>query len=80
MASTCYDLVFVNRGKFGVVFKCTDIVTREPAAVKVMSKKGNKKVDVYREVEILRQLKHPAILSINDFMDCDTGYVLITEL
>ncbi len=63
-----------------MVFKCSDVVTREPAAVKVMSKKGNKKVDVYREVEILGQLKHPAILSINDFMDCDTVYVLITEL
>lgn len=45
-----------------------------------MQKKGNKKVDVEREVDILKKLTHPAILSINDYIECDKEYVLITEL
>lgn len=68
------------RGKFGVVFKCTNSVTRDPVAVKVMLKKGNKKPDVYREVDILRKLKHSAILAMTDFLDCENEYVLVTEL
>ena len=68
------------RGKFGVVFKCASVATKEPTAVKVMLKKGNKKADVDREVDILRKLKHPAILSVNDYMESDKEYVLVTEL
>ena len=69
-----------SRGKFGSVFKCTNVVTKAPTAVKVMTKGGNKKEDVTREVAILRKLKHPAILSITDFMECDAEFVLVTEL
>ena len=45
-----------------------------------MTKKGNKKTDVYREVDILRKLKHSAILAMTDFLDSDNEYVLVTEL
>ncbi len=63
-----------------MVFKCTNSVTKDPVAVKVMTKKGNKKTDVYREVDILRKLKHSAILAMTDFLDSDNEYVLVTEL
>ncbi len=62
------------------MFKCTNTVTRDPVAVKVMLKKGNKKPDVLREVDVLKKLKHSGILAMTDFMDCATEYVLVTEL
>ena len=52
----------------------------ETCAVKVMLKRGNKREDVLREVDVLKKLSHPAILKINDFHEFDKEYVLVTEL
>ena len=63
-----------------MVYKSESLDTKEPLAIKVMLKKGNKKDDVMREVAILRKLNHPGVLQMTDFMECDKDYVLVTEL
>ena len=70
-----------SRGKFGVVFKGTSKKTKQLYAVKIMLKKGNKKADVEKEVDVLRKLgqTHPAILAIDDYFECDKEYILVTE-
>ena len=62
------------------MFRSTVAKTHAPVAIKVMSKRGNKRDDVLREVAVLKKLKHPAILSITDFEEYDKEYVLVTEL
>lgn len=49
-------------------------------ALKLLLKKGNKKDDVLREVDILKKLNHPGILSMTDFMEFDKEYIIVTEL
>ncbi len=68
------------RGKYGVVFSGSLKKSSEACAIKVMLKRGNKREDVLREVEVLKKLSHPAILKINDFHEFDKEYVLVTEL
>lgn len=71
----------IARGKYGVVFKCESKGTKEPHALKLMLKKGNKKEDVLREVDILKKISaHPGVLIIDDFIECTTEYILVTEL
>ncbi len=69
------------RGKFGIVYKCESKGSKEPKALKLMLKKGNKKEDVLREVDILKKINtHPGVLIIDDFMECSLEYILVTEL
>jgi serine/threonine protein kinase len=70
----------IARGKYGVVFKATSKKTKEEVAVKVMLKKGNKKDDVEREVQVLKKLTHPNILGFHDYEECGAEYVLVMEL
>lgn len=63
-----------------MVFKGNTKSSGDTCAVKVMLKRGNKREDVLREVEVLKKLDHPAILKINDFHEFDKEYVLVTEL
>ena len=68
------------RGKFGVVYRCLCKKTKDPCAVKVMLKKGNKRADVEREAGVLRKLNHPSVLQVMDYFECDNEYVLVMEL
>lgn len=63
-----------------MVFQGSDKKSGESCAVKVMLKRGNKREDVLREVEVLKKLSHPAILKITDFHEFDKEFVLVTEL
>lgn len=72
--------LFLPRGKFGIVYSCETVDTKKPVALKIMTKKGNKKADVLREVNILKKISHPGILQIEDFMECQNEYILVTEL
>jgi serine/threonine protein kinase len=63
-----------------VVFKAKSKKTKEEVAVKVMLKKGNKKDDVEREVQVLKKLTHPNILGFHDYEECGAEYVLVMEL
>lgn len=63
------------------MFKCDGKETKQPHALKLMLKKGNKKEDVLREVDILKKISaHPGVLIIDDFVECKEEYVLVTEL
>lgn len=54
---------------------------KQPLALKLMLKNGNKKDDVMREVEILKKISsHPGVLTFTEFLECDKEYVLVTEL
>ena len=54
---------------------------KEPLALKLMLKNGNKKDDVFREVDVLKKISsHPGVLSFTDFVECDAEYILVTEL
>ena len=69
------------RGKYGIVYKCESKSTQKPHALKMMLKKGNKRDDVLREVDILKKInKHPGVLIIDEFMECNGEYILVTEL
>ena len=63
-----------------MVFKGNVKKSGDACAVKVMLKRGNKREDVLREVDVLKKLSHPAILKIDDFHEFDKEYVLVTEL
>ena len=63
-----------------MVYKGSLKSSGESVAVKVMLKRGNKREDVLREVDVLKKLSHPAILKISDFHEFDKEYVLVTEL
>ena len=71
------------RGKFGVVFRSTSKKTKQPCAVKIMLKKGNKKADVEKEVDVLTKLCRPSghvsIMAMEDYFECDKEYILVTE-
>lgn len=63
-----------------MVFKGNFKKSGNTCAVKVMLKRGNKREDVLKEVDVLKKLSHPAILKIDDFHEFDKEYVLVTEL
>lgn len=63
-----------------MVYRSESLETKNPLAIKVMLKKGNKKDDVMKEVAILKKLTHPGILQMVEFMECEKDYVLVTEL
>lgn len=72
---------FCCRGKYGVVYKCESMKTNKPHALKMMLKKGNKKEDVMREVDILKKISsHPGVLNMDDFLECGSEFIIITEL
>ncbi|XP_003382394.1 PREDICTED: death-associated protein kinase 2-like [Amphimedon queenslandica] len=70
----------IAKGKFGVVYRCTEKATNSFVAIKVMKGRHNKKDDVEREVAIMRQLSHPNILQFIDYVPDKTSYILVTEL
>lgn len=63
-----------------MVYKGESIESKEPLALKIMKKKGNKKEDVMREVSVLKKISHDGVLRMVDFMECDSEYLLVTEL
>ena len=63
------------------MFKCTSKASKEPHALKLMLKKGNKRDDVLREVDVLKKISaHSGVLLIDDFIECTAEYILVTEL
>ena len=62
------------------MYKCENLETKMPVALKIMLKRGNKRDDVLKEVEVLKKISHPGILQIMDFMECEKEFVMVTEL
>ena len=71
----------MGHGHYGVVRKCMDRQTKQWFAIKSIRKAKVKKIEVLkREIEILREVKHPHIIELVDVFE-DTKYLhLVTEL
>ncbi|KAL5482196.1 hypothetical protein EMCRGX_G022491 [Ephydatia muelleri] len=70
----------IARGRFGVVYKGRVVSSNEPCAIKVLSKRSNKKADVSKEVTLMKAIKHPSVIAFIDFYESKDQYVLVTEL
>ncbi|CAL8115292.1 unnamed protein product [Orchesella dallaii] len=68
---TAYDVLDeIGRGKFGLVYRCKDRKSGLMLAAKVVTvNKKDEKRDVRREVDIMRQLRHPRVIQIYDCID-----------
>lgn len=71
----------VGQGAFAIVKKAIERSTGKTFAVKIISKRkimGNTD-GVSRELEILRRLNHPGIVSLKGFYEDDDSYYLVME-
>mmetsp|Transcript_56975 Transcript_56975/g.138805 ORF Transcript_56975/g.138805 Transcript_56975/m.138805 type:complete len:519 (-) Transcript_56975:417-1973(-) len=71
----------LGHGHYGVVRKCMDRETKEWYAIKSIRKAKVSKIEVLkREIEILKEVRHPNIISLVDVFE-DAKYLhLVTEL
>jgi calcium-dependent protein kinase len=71
----------LGHGHYGVVRKCMDRETKEWFAIKSIRKAKVSKIEVLkREIEILKEVKHPNIIELIDVFE-DAKYLhLVTEL
>ncbi|CAJ1948645.1 unnamed protein product [Cylindrotheca closterium] len=71
----------LGHGHYGVVRKCMDRETKEWFAIKSIRKSKVSKIEVLkREIQILKEVKHPNIIALIDVFE-DAKYLhLVTEL
>ncbi|XP_064619499.1 calcium/calmodulin-dependent protein kinase type IV-like isoform X2 [Lineus longissimus] len=69
----------LGRGATSVVYKCCQKGTSTPSAVKVISKKENKKI-VQTETGILLRLSHPNVIRLKEIYEKPTQIALVLEL
>lgn len=62
------------------MYKGRVVSSNEPCAIKVLSKRSNKKADVSKEVTLMKAIKHPSVIAFIDFYESKDQYVLVTEL
>ncbi|XP_074533831.1 death-associated protein kinase 2 isoform X2 [Halichoeres trimaculatus] len=77
----------LGSGQFAIVRRCTEKSTGIQYAAKFIkkrqsrvSRRGVKKEEIEREVNILQQLQHPNIITLHDVFENRTDVVLILEL
>ncbi|XP_012987160.1 death-associated protein kinase 2 isoform X2 [Esox lucius] len=77
----------LGSGQFAIVKRCREKSTGLDYAAKFIkkrqsraSKRGVKREDIEREVDILQQLSHPNIVQLHDVFETRTDVVLILEL
>jgi len=64
------NMILINRGKFGRVYRCRDTVTGLTLAAKVVTtKRKEEKRNVEREIEIMRRLQHPRLIQLFDAIE-----------
>uniref|UniRef100_H2YQW6 non-specific serine/threonine protein kinase n=1 Tax=Ciona savignyi TaxID=51511 RepID=H2YQW6_CIOSA len=79
----CYDIErTIGKGNFAVVKLATHIHTRAKVAIKIVDKtqldKENLK-KIYREIEIMKELRHPHIIKLYQVMHSEKTLYLVTE-
>ncbi|KAJ1976108.1 MAPK-activated protein kinase Srk1, partial [Dimargaris verticillata] len=70
-------------GAFSVVYKAYDRHLRKHVAIKVVRKfqmKATQRAGIYKEVSILRGLKHPNIVGLVDFRESQDYFYVIMDL
>uniref|UniRef100_A0AAY4EB72 non-specific serine/threonine protein kinase n=1 Tax=Denticeps clupeoides TaxID=299321 RepID=A0AAY4EB72_9TELE len=70
----------IARGRFSVVRKCLNKVTKKEVAAKFVNKKIQKKEKVAHEADILKHVHHPQLLSLLDAYESPSSYILVLEL
>ena len=82
--SDTYDMLdssILGKGAFGTVVKCSNRLNGTYYAVKTIDKlKIQGKLDYKQEIDILRDVNHPNVLSIIDYFEDDCNLYIITEL
>ncbi|CAH2283569.1 triple functional domain isoform X1 [Pelobates cultripes] len=74
------EVAELGRGRFSVVKKCEQRVTRRAVATKFVNKKLMKRDQVTHEVGIMQSLQHPQLLSLLDTFETPNSYVLVLEI
>lgn len=68
------------RGKFSIVKEGVELATNKPCALKIMKKSVVQDNNLVKEVEIMRQLKHPNIITLHEIYETDSELILVLEL
>lgn len=73
----------LGEGAFSIVYEATDNETKERVAIKVIKKyqlDEKQRNNVLKEVNLMKQLNHPNIVKLIDFVENDDYYYIIQEL
>lgn len=71
----------IGRGKFGIVYRCTDKTTGLSLAAKfIPTPKKEDRRNVEREIEIMRALQHPRLIQIYDAFENGKTMCVVLEL
>jgi len=73
----------LGRGSFSVVHKCTKKETQETFAVKILEKEslGETRIALIQtEIDILRSIDHPNIISLEQVLETESHICLVMEL
>uniref|UniRef100_A0A4W5Q235 non-specific serine/threonine protein kinase n=1 Tax=Hucho hucho TaxID=62062 RepID=A0A4W5Q235_9TELE len=65
-----------SRGRFSVVRKCLNKASKKEVAVKYITKKMQKKEQVYHEADILSHVQHPQLVALTDTYESPTSLML----
>ncbi len=83
----CVSLSLSLSGQFAIVKRCTEKSTGVEYAAKFIKKRQNRasrrgvrREEIEREVDILQELQHPNIITLHDVYENRTDVVLILEL
>lgn len=78
---------FLLSGQFAVVRKCREKSTGEQYAAKFIkkrrtksSRRGVSREDIEREVNILKEIQHPNVITLHDVYESKMDVILILEL
>ncbi|KAM4706382.1 triple functional domain protein [Rhinophrynus dorsalis] len=74
------EVAELGRGRFSVVKKCEQRVTRRIVATKFVKKKLMKRDQVTNELGILQSLQHPQLISLLDTFETANSYILVLEI
>lgn len=87
LTRTVFFCICVRSGQFAIVKRCKDRSTGIEYAAKFIkkrqsraSRRGVKREEIEREVDILQQIQHPNIVALHDVFENRTDVVLILEL
>ncbi|CAO2641320.1 Death-associated protein kinase 3, partial [Lemmus lemmus] len=69
-----------HSGQFAIVRKCQQKGTGMEYAAKFINRRGVSREEIEREVSILREIRHPNIITLHDVFENKTDVVLILEL
>ena len=77
-----YSTRLIGKGSFSRVYKGFNIETDEIIAIKIIDKNQLKKGLVqrlYDEIELLKQLDHPSVVQLRDFLEDHENFYLVFE-